>query len=127
MATFEQNLRRYGFRKWYERQLINGHLSLVTCVLCMVLMAALFEDLEFDEGLFKAAAEIIVLFATGAVGWYAWTRYRDVIANAEYYGSQSVCEQCREYARFEITGASEDGDTWVRVRCRKCRHEWMLR
>ncbi len=91
MATFEQKLRRYGFRKWYERQLINGHLSLVTCVLCMVLMAALIEDLEFDEGLFKAATELLTLFGTGLVGWFAFTRYRDVLARAEYFGSHSVC------------------------------------
>jgi hypothetical protein len=127
MATFEQKLRRYGFRKWYERQLIDGHLSLVTCVLCMVLVAVLLEDLDFSAGIAKAVTELATIFASGLVAWFAWRRYGDVMSRAEYFGSQSVCGQCREYARFEITGASDDGDTWVRVRCRKCAHEWMLR
>ena len=126
MATFEQKLRRLGFRKWYERQLIDGHLSLVTCVLCMVLVAALLEDLEFDEGIARAATKIVIVFAAGLVAWFAWARYRDVLAVAEYYGNQSVCSHCREYARFEITDAAADGETWVRVRCRKCTNEWLL-
>ncbi len=126
MATFEQKLRRHGFRKWYERQLINGHLSLITCVLCMVLMAVLIEDLEFDEGIFKAATKLVTLFATGLVGWFAFTRYRDVLTHAEYYGNQAICSACKEYARLEVIDASADGETWVRVRCRKCAHEWLL-
>jgi formate dehydrogenase maturation protein FdhE len=126
MATLAQDIRRLGFRKWYERQLIDAHLSLITCVLCMVLAAALLEGLEFDEGLAKAATTLGTVFAAGIVAWFAWARYRDVVSRAEYYGGQSVCATCKTYARFEVVDAADDGDTWLRVRCRKCASEWLL-
>jgi len=126
MATFEEKLRRHGFRKWYERQLIDGHLSLVTCVLCMVLVAVLLEDLEFHEGIVKSVIQLAIVFVAGIVAWFAWQRYGDVMSHAEYFASQSVCATCQTYARFAVTDAAEDGDTWVRVRCKKCAHEWLL-
>lgn len=126
MATFAQTVRRIGFRKWYERQLIDGHLSLVTCVLCMVLVAALLEDLSFREGIGKAMIELAIVFGSGILAWLAWQRYQVTMARAEYFGEQSVCEACKTYARFEVVGEAADGNQWLRVRCRKCGHDWTL-
>ncbi len=124
--SLAQSVRRLGFRKWYERQLIDGHLSLVTCFLCMVLVAALLEEMSFREGPAKAVTALAVVFGSGIVGWFAWRRYRFVMARAEYYGEQSVCASCNAYARFEVVDAAADGDAWLRVRCRKCGHDWTL-
>ena len=35
------SIRRLGFRKWYERELIKCHAALVTCFLCGLTVAAL--------------------------------------------------------------------------------------
>jgi predicted Zn finger-like uncharacterized protein len=127
MATFAQTVRRIGFRKWYERQLIDGHLSLVTCLLCMVLVAALLEDMSFREGIGKAMLELATVFASGIVAWFAWKRYQEAMSRAEYFGEQSVCQACKTYARFEVVAEAADGNEWLRVRCRKCGHDWTLR
>jgi hypothetical protein len=126
VATFAQSVKRLGFRKWYERQLIDGHLSLVTCFLCMVLIAALLEEMSFREGAAKAVTVLAVVFASGIAGWFAWRRYRAVMERAEHYGEQSVCEACKTYARFEVIDEAADGQSWLRVRCRKCANEWRI-
>jgi predicted Zn finger-like uncharacterized protein len=126
LATLAQAVKRLGFRKWYERQLIDGHLSLVTCFLCMVLVAALLEEMSFREGAAKAVTVLAVVFASGIVGWLAWRRYRTVMTRAEHYGEQSVCPACSTYARFEVVDEAADGESWLRVRCRKCSHEWRI-
>ena len=38
------DIRKRGFKKWYERQLIESHAYLVTCFLCMILVTALMEQ-----------------------------------------------------------------------------------
>jgi len=126
MSRLAETVRRIGFRKWYERQLIDGHLWLITCFLCMVTVAAVLEDLSFREGLFKAIVEVAVVFAAGGVGWFGWKRYQVVLGRAEYYGAQSVCGGCQAYARFEVVDAGPEDHAWLRVRCRKCGHCWTI-
>ena len=51
------SIRRLGFRKWYERELVKSHGALVTCFLCGLTVAApppmpsnvalAFRDVEF--------------------------------------------------------------------------------
>ncbi len=127
MATLAHSIRRLGFRKWYERQLIDGHLSLVTCILCMVLVAALLEDISFRDGIAKEITELAAVFTSGIVAWFAWRRYQAAMARAWHFGEQSVCASCSAYARFEVVDQAADGDQWLRVRCRKCGHQWTLR
>ena len=38
-----QPIRKLGFRRWYERLLIEAHAWLVSCFLALVLAVALFE------------------------------------------------------------------------------------
>lgn len=125
-SALAETVRRIGFRKWYERQLIDGHLSLVTCILCMVAVAALLEDLSFKEGPAKAIIELAAVFCAVALGWLAWKRYQLVMARAEQYGNQSVCGGCQAYARFEVVDAGPEDNAWLAVRCRKCGHTWKI-
>jgi predicted Zn finger-like uncharacterized protein len=127
VATLADSIRRLGFRKWYERQLVDGHVSLVTCILCMILIAALLEDISFREGVVKAIAELAAVFAGGGVAWLAWRRYQAAMSRAWRFGEQAVCASCSVYARFEVVDQAADGDQWLRVRCRKCGHAWTLR
>lgn len=126
MSALAESVRRIGFRKWYERQLVDGHLSLITCVLCMVVIAVVLEDMSFREGFAKAVVELAAVFVAAAVGWLAWKRYQAVMLRAEHYGSQSDCPNCRTYARFEVVDAGPEDDAWLRVRCRKCGHLWTI-
>ena len=40
-------IRKLGFKKWYERQLIESHVYLVTCFLCLILVVAVLEGFSF--------------------------------------------------------------------------------
>ncbi|MGE0357016.1 MAG: hypothetical protein AB7P08_08885 [Burkholderiales bacterium] len=132
-------IRRLGFRKWYERQLIDCHLSLTTCFLSGITVAACLEEVRLAEIGWKPATLLAIVFAAGALGWYSWRRYITVLQRAEAYGARSSCPACKTYGRFEIvaSGAATEGpyhdpvDTplpypWLRVRCRKCATAWRL-
>ena len=43
------SIRKLGFRRWYERQLIDCHAALVTCLLCGLTVAALLEQVNFRD------------------------------------------------------------------------------
>jgi hypothetical protein len=62
------NIRKRGFKKWYERQLIESHAYLVTCFLCMILVAALLEELSFRAPGLKP---FLMLAVIAGGGWSA--------------------------------------------------------
>ena len=134
-----EGVRKLGFRKWYERQLIDSHLAFTTCFLAGIVVASCLEALTFAELGWKPAALLAAVVASVVVGWLSWRRYITVLERAEVYGSRSTCPQCRTYARFEIlsSGAQSEGAyldpqaqalpyPWIRVRCRKCGTAWRM-
>jgi len=133
------SIRRLGFRKWYERQLIDCHLSLTTCFLCGLLVAASLEGVNILEFGWQPFLLLALVFGACFVGWFSWKRYIRVLERAERYGQRSTCPECRSYARFEILSSGVDavpGPTasavmplevaWLRVRCRKCGTAWRM-
>jgi ribosomal protein L40E len=127
------DIRKRGFKKWYERQLIESHAYLVTCFLCMILVAAMLEELNFRAPGVKLALSLAWIAAGGAIGLFSWLRYRSLMVAAEKLGDRSVCEQCHAYAKFDIvesggSRATPEGalDPWLKVRCRKCGHGWTM-
>jgi len=132
------SIRKLGFAKWYERQLIDCHLALVTCLLSVFAIAACIESVSFADFGWKTVSMLGWIFAGGALGWASWRRYITVLERAERYGERSTCENCKTYARFEIlaTGMDDAGVTatavapldaaWIRVKCRKCGTTWRM-
>ena len=47
-------IRRRGFRRWYERQLIEGHAYLVTGLLSLIMMAISIEMIDFRHSTHRA-------------------------------------------------------------------------
>lgn len=124
-------IRRRGFRKWYERQLIESHAWLVTCFLCMVLAAALMEEIRFRAPAWQPLLMAAAIIGCFVLGWIAWTRYKAQLEFAEHYAEGSSCAGCGAYARFEVTAegapdAAAGGRPWLRVRCRRCSNEWRI-
>jgi hypothetical protein len=114
---------KLGFKRWYERQLIESHAWLVSCVLCLLAAAACLEELSFRAPLPQVLALGAAVFAAGVVGIYGWNRYRLIMAVVERVGEHSTCASCRTYAAFRVVGAEGAA---LRVRCRKCAHEWRI-
>ena len=113
------SIRRLGFARWYERRLIEGHAWFVSGFLCMIAIAACFEELTFRGSvgrLLLYVALVAVAFITGA---YGLLRYQKILVEAESLGEHATCGACGAYARFSLISASD-------VRCKKCGNEWCL-
>ena len=113
------SIRRLGFARWYERRLIEGHAWFVSGFMCMIAIAACFEELAFRGSIVRFLAYVGVALAATAIGAYGLVRYQQILAEAEKVGELATCGGCGAYARFRLISAS-------RVRCRKCDNEWRL-
>ncbi|MCC6534240.1 MAG: hypothetical protein IT531_16950 [Burkholderiales bacterium] len=125
-------IRKLGFRRWYQRQLIEGHAWFVTCFLCMILAAACLEDLSLRSGGWKAVTTLALIACAGLIGVTALKRYKQLLDRAEHIAEHSTCERCAEYGRLSILSAggsdaaSALAPPWLRVQCRKCGHQWLI-
>jgi hypothetical protein len=114
---------KLGFKRWYERELLEGHAWLVSCVLCLLAVAACLEELSLRAPLPQVLALGAAVFGAGLLAIYGWNRYRLIMAVVERIGEHSTCGACRTYAAFRLIGT--EGES-LRVRCRKCAHEWRI-
>jgi hypothetical protein len=136
MRTVER-IRKLGFRRWYERTLIESHAHLVTCFLGMVLAMAGVETIGTRQGL----AQLIYGAAVGGGGIaltiFGWRRYHRLLMLAEHLGAGATCRACGTYAIFRLLSPAASTDTGtegdpdeepvrLRVRCRECGHEWTI-
>ena len=118
-----QKIRRVGFRKWYERELLNCHANLLLLVLATIGLLGCLEvysaRLSRVEGLQMLAGAL----ASAAIGWFALRRYLRALAHAEFVARQAACETCSAYAKWDAV--DEPGaEGRLRVRCRRCSHRW---
>jgi hypothetical protein len=114
-----EGIRRHGFRKWYERELLQSHAHLVLTFLCLLGLFAAFEGAWRYRDWSDAAAGL----ACAAVGTWALRRYLRLLTAAEAVAHQADCPKCKAYGRLELIGAEQGGEL-VHVRCRSCQHEW---
>ncbi|MEK6592276.1 MAG: hypothetical protein AABZ67_04250 [Pseudomonadota bacterium] len=129
---------RLGFHSWYERQLIESHAYLVSCLLCAIAILACVEDFSLRAPGLQPLIMLTLISAIGILGYYSCARYIAMLSYAEHIAEKSTCENCRVYAAFAVTGSGSIEDTsaetnavkaqtWMAVRCRKCGHEWTIR
>lgn len=131
-----EEIRRRGFRRWYERQLIESHAYLVTAFLSLVLLLAGFEAMDALRGTpVYYVAVVGVAAAAGTLTWVASRRFIVLLARAELFAEAAACPQCKAWGKFDVLAAEraavddppEAGRPhWVRVRCRKCGEQWQL-
>lgn len=119
-----EGVRRHGFRKWYERELLSSHAHMLLALLCTI---ALMGTLEVFSGgsLEEKLLDVVLFIVSAVIGLWALRRYLYLLMHAEEVANQANCPQCGTYARFEVV--SEDrrtGDTGVR--CRQCAEEWTI-
>jgi hypothetical protein len=111
---------RLGFRKWYERRLLEAHAWLVTALLCAILLALSMELLASEKSAIGWLGTAGLIFVAGLIVWHGVRRFLHLLTEAEHLASQSTCESCRRYAAFKVISESPQ----MSVRCRKCGHEW---
>lgn len=116
---------RVGFRRWYERQLIDGHVWLVVCFLAMIVVAA---SLELSSLGSKSLADQLndgLMFLGGLVATVlGWRRYSAVMMRAEYLAAQANCPGCGRYG-FRLPGANP-GCLELQAQCVRCERRWPI-
>ncbi len=124
-SELADGIRKHGFRKWYERELISSHAHLVLTVLATLGLLGSFEVFDRGASVGDQLVTVASVLACSAIGLWALRRYLYLLAHAEAVANQAVCPQCATYARLELTAEQPAADA-VRVRCRHCEHRWSL-
>ncbi len=123
-------IRKLGFRRWYERQLIEAHASLVTAFLTAIVIIVCLDQFHWREGGVKPLAMLVLMVAGIALCQKTLTAYFKTLFHAEHFASQAVCGKCKTYGALEVQSCAAPGtaerDDWLTVRCRKCGHGWTI-
>jgi predicted Zn finger-like uncharacterized protein len=123
--TLAEGIRRHGFRKWYERELLQSHAHLALTFLCLVGVFAAFEALTRFRSFADQAVDLTTLLLTAGVGLWALRRYLFLLGHAEAAAHQAECSQCQAYGRLDLLQSDASGES-VQVRCRGCGHVWRI-
>ena len=125
---------RLGFRRWYERQLIEAFTFFVTCVLSLIAVVAALEQYSIVSLGWRALLGLALAFAAFFIGVHSLRRFLTLLQRAEAYARGATCVRCASYGRFDVlesgaTGADAPGtdrEAWMRVKCRKCGSVWTI-
>lgn len=119
-----EGVRRVGFKKWYERELLSGHAHMVLALLATVALLGSFEAFR-DASLADKLLDVLFVITSAAIGLWSLRRYLYLLMHAEVVANQANCPQCGEYGRFEVT-AENRHTSLTHVRCRQCAHIWPI-
>jgi hypothetical protein len=120
-----KSIRRLGFRKWYERELLQSHANLVLLLLASLGLLGAAEAYTRTAPLLDQLQVVAAALASAAIGVLALRRYLYLLNHAEFVANQADCAQCGTYARWNLVDDPGEG-TRIRVRCRQCSHEWHI-
>jgi hypothetical protein len=129
------SIRKLGFRRWHERQLIEAHASLVTAFLCVIVVAVCLDQFRWREAGFKPLIMLALAAAGIALCFKTVTFYFKMLFRAEHFAQQAVCSGCKAYGVIEVLatstpisrGAADAADSdSLHVRCKKCGHAWTM-
>ena len=117
-------IRKVGFRKWYERELMSSHAHMLLALLCTI---ALMATLELFKGgsLPEKMLDVVLFIISGAVGLWALRRYLYLLLHAETVADQANCPKCAEYGRLDVL-EEDRSNGQILVKCRKCGAPWVL-
>ena len=123
-APLATGVRRVGFRKWYERELLSSHAHMVLAVLGVIGLLGSFEAMRGASPDQKVVNLVFVLLCA-VISFWALRRYLFLLMRAEEIANQANCGDCGEYGRFTVVGENQnEGET--EVRCAKCSHQWSI-
>lgn len=118
-------IRKHGFRKWYERELLQSHAHLLLAFLCLLGVFAAFEAYGRGAPWSEQATDLVSILICAVVGVWALRRYLYFLSHAEASANQADCPQCKAYGRFSVESENVHAGT-LHVCCRKCNHRWTI-
>ena len=117
-------IRRFGFRKWYERELIFSHVYLALAIVAFAGMLGAIEVFE-EAAIWLKLLDVAFVVICGGVVFVALQGYLVALTTAESISSQAGCSACETYGRVAVVSENKRDGT-VRVRCKHCSHEWHI-
>jgi hypothetical protein len=120
-----KTIRRIGFRKWYERELLQSHANLVLLLLATLGLLGCAEAYSAQAALSDQLQVLAAALASAAIGLLALRRYLYLLNHAEFVANQATCARCDTYARLEMLEENVAANR-LQVRCRKCGHQWPI-
>ena len=135
MQQVTRYIERHGFRRWYERQLIESHAYLALGFVALILLLSGLELLGNVEAGIRYLFILIAAAAGGTLLVVAWRRFGVLLARAEHFGEAATCPQCKAWGKFKVLAqeASSADDPpeagrphWLRVQCTRCEAVWKL-
>ena len=137
MLRLAEGIRKHGFRKWYERELLYGHAHLAAVILCTLgLMMALEAATRFRT-VADQLVDITAVVVLSVASLWALRRYLFLLMRAEAIAHQADCPSCQAYGRLDLVqphapahvhleGAAPEVAGSLQVRCRACGHVWEI-
>ncbi len=128
-------IERHGFRRWYERQLIESHAYLALGFIALILLLSGMELLRDAEAGMLYAIVLGTAAAGGMLLVVAWRRFGVLLARAEHFAEAATCPQCKAWGKFRVlaeeTSSVDDAPEagrphWLNVRCKQCEAIWKL-
>jgi hypothetical protein len=122
--SLAEGIRKVGFRKWYERELLSSHAHMLLAFLCVI---ALMASLEAFQGAStgQKLADVGFVIVSAAIGLWALRRYLYLLMHAEEVANQANCPKCTAYGRLTLIEEDRrNGDALVC--CKKCDHTWTI-
>ena len=119
-------IRRLGFRKWYERELLSSHAHMTLAILAAVAMLASFEAFQ-GGSLADKLMDVVFVVVSGAIALWALRRYIFLLMHAEEVANQANCTNCKAYGQLRLQddpGHHRPG--MVPVCCKRCGFRWTL-
>lgn len=123
-----EGIRRLGFRRWYERELLSSHAHMVLAVLGAVALLASFEAFKLGSPAEKLMDTAFIVLAAVITFW-ALRRYVYLLMHAEELANQANCPHCQTYGLLRLveTPPADPGPRrLVPVCCKRCDFRWDL-
>ena len=128
-----EGIRRHGFRKWYERELLRSHAHLAAVIVCTLgLMMALEASTRF-RSLTDQVTDLFAAAVCAGTGLWALRRYLYLLMRAEAIAHQADCPRCQAYGRLDLVNLPTSGGTQpaepaegLTVRCHACDQVWKI-
>ena len=124
-SDLASGIRRHGFRKWYERQLLASHGHLVLTFLCVIGVFAAFEVFDRRASTADQLTNVVAILLSALIGIWAMRRYLFLLMHAETVANQATCPVCQTYGRLDVADEPREAEP-LTVRCRKCSHRWKI-
>src|SRR5687768_14071381 len=103
-----RTIRRLGFRKWYERELLESHAHLVLLLLSTLGLLGSMEVYSLQLPIGSQLDVLACAVVSAVIGVWSLRRYLYLLAHAEFVADQAVCRGCETYAKWEIQEGAEE-------------------